>query len=463
MTPHPHPLPEGNTVMTATRRRALLLGAALTASLLISGCTSDDAGDSGGDTPKAVSDADLQAALDKGGDLTVWAWEPTLKQVAADFQKEHPKVKVKLVNAGTGNDQYKALQNAIAAKKGVPDVAQVEYYAMGQYALTKELTDLKKFGADKLADQYSPGPWNGIKAGGDGLYGLPMDSGPMALFYNKKVFDKHGIKVPTTWDEYVAAARTLHKADPKAYITNDPGDAGFTTSMLWQAGSRPYEVDGTKVHIDFSDAGASKYTSTWQKLLDDKLVAPVTSWSDEWYKGLGDGTIATLAIGAWMPANLASGVKDAAGDWRVAPLPQWSAGDKASAENGGSSLTLPELGKYKELAYAFVEYANAGDGVQTRVDEGAFPATTAQLQDPAFLSKKFDYFDGQEANKIFADSAANVASDWSYLPFQQYANSIFNDTVGKAYVSGVKLPAALKTWQDASVKYGTEQGFTVEK
>ncbi|MDX2547673.1 sugar ABC transporter substrate-binding protein, partial [Streptomyces sp. WI04-05B] len=101
--------------------------------------------------------------------------------------------------------------------------------------------------------------------------------------------------------------------------------------------------------------------------------------------------------------------------------------------------------------------------VQTRVDEGAFPATTAQLQDPAFLSKKFEYFDGQEANKIFADSAANVASDWSYLPFQQYANSIFNDTVGKAYISSEKLSAGLKTWQDASIKYGTEQGFTVEK
>ncbi len=44
----------------------------------------------------------------------------------------------------------------------------------------------------------------------------------MALFYNKEVFDKHGIEVPATWDEYVDAARKLHKADPKAYITATP-------------------------------------------------------------------------------------------------------------------------------------------------------------------------------------------------------------------------------------------------
>ncbi|MYS36599.1 multiple sugar transport system substrate-binding protein [Streptomyces sp. KhCrAH-43] len=446
------------------RSRRLPRGTGIVCALALAGTLTacGGSGDSGSG-PDKLSASDVEAALEKGGTVTVWAWEPTLKQVAADFQKEHPKVKVKLVNAGTGNDQYKALQNAIAAKKGVPDVAQVEYYAMGQYALTKELTDLKKFGADKLAGRYSPGPWNGIKAGGEGLYGLPMDSGPMALFYNKKVFDKHGIKVPATWDEYVAAARALHKADPKAYITNDTGDAGFTTSMLWQAGSRPYEVDGTKVRIDFSDAGASKYTSTWQKLLDDKLVAPVTSWSDEWYKGLGDGTIATLAIGAWMPANLASGVKDAAGDWRVAPLPQWSAGDKASAENGGSALALPELGGHEALAYAFIEYANAGKGVDTRVKGGAFPATTAQLESASFQNTAFPYFGGQQANKIFAQSAAAVPDDWSYLPYQVYANSVFNDTAGKAYVSGTTLAEGLRTWQDASVKYGDEQGFTVEK
>lgn len=285
----------------------------------------------------------------------------------------------------------------------------------------------------------------------------------MALFYNKKVFDKYHLTVPTTWDEYVDAARALHKADPKAYITNDAGDAGFTTSMLWQAGSRPYKVDGTKVRIDFSDPGAKKYTATWQKLLDEKLVAPVTSWSDDWYKGLGDGTIATLAIGAWMPANLASGVKDAAGDWRVAPLPQWRAGAHDSSENGGSALTLPELGKNEALAYAFVRYADSGKGVDTRVKGGAFPATTAQLSSKTFQDVRFPYFGGQQANKIFADSAAHVSGTWSYLPYQVYANSVFNDTAGKAYVSHTKLADALKAWQDASVKYGEEQGFTVEK
>ncbi|MCX4579821.1 extracellular solute-binding protein [Streptomyces sp. NBC_01571] len=431
-------------------------------SVLALGATACGGSDDSGSGQKAVSATDIQAALKKGGSVTVWAWEPTLKTVVADFEKKYPKVKVNLVGDRSGDKHYTALSNAIAAGKGVPDVAQVEYFALSQYSLTKGLSDLAPYGADKLASKYTPGPWNAV-SDGDKVYGLPMDSGPMAMFYNKKVFDKYKIAVPTTWGEYVDAARKLHKADPKAYIANDAGDAGFTTSMLWQAGSRPYKVDGTKVAVNFEDAGAKKYTDTWQKLIDEKLLAPINGWTDDWYKGLGDGTIATLTTGAWMPANFVSGVPNASGDWRAAPMPQWAKGEKATAENGGSSLALPALGKNKELAYAFVEYANSGAGVQSRIKEGAFPATKAELQSTDFQNIKFDYFGGQQANKIFAESAANVGSDWSYLPFQQYANSIFNDTVGKAYISGTKLADGLKSWQDASVKYGNEQGFTVSK
>ncbi|WPW23038.1 ABC transporter substrate-binding protein [Streptomyces sp. HNS054] len=443
------------------RRTSRLLGGIALVTSLALGATACGGSDDGAGT-ESVSAEDIQAALDKGGTVTVWSWEPTLKTVAADFQKKHPKVKVNLVSERSGDKHYTALSNAISAGKGVPDVAQLEYFSIGQYSLTKGLTDLSGFGADELASQYTPGPWNAVTEG-EKVYGLPMDSGPMALFYNKQVFDKYKIAVPTTWDEYLDAARKLHKADPKAYIANDTGDAGFTTSLLWQAGSRPYKVDGTNVKIDFGDANAKKFTDVWQKLIDEKLLAPVTSWTDDWYKGLGDGTIATLSTGAWMPANFESGVPNASGQWRAAPLPAWTQGDKASAENGGSALTVPALAKNKELAYAFVEYANSGEGVASRVSEGAFPATQAELKSAEFLGKEFPYFGGQKANEIFADSAANVADDWSYLPFQAYANSIFNDTVGKAYISGTRLEEGLKAWQDASVKYGEEQGFTVEK
>ncbi|MEU3691297.1 ABC transporter substrate-binding protein [Streptomyces narbonensis] len=441
-----------------TRRVLGALAVVSTLALAATACGSDasDSG-SGATGPKEVS-----AALEKGGKVTVWAWEPTLKKVVEDFEKKYPKVEVELVNAGTGDKQYTALQNAVAAGSGAPDVAQVEYYALGQFTIGKSVENLAPYGATKHATSFTSGPWNAVHQD-ESIHALPMDSGPMAFFYNKKVFDKHGIKVPATWDEYVEAARALHKADPKIFITNDTGDAGATTSLIWQAGGRPYRTQGTDVTIDFGDEGTKKYAGTWQKLLDEKLVAPISSWSDAWYKGLADGSIATLSIGAWMPANLTSGVASGSGDWRVAPLPQWTKGGRTSAENGGSSLAVPKAAKNKELAYAFAEFATTGAGASARVAEGAFPATRADLESKTFLDAAFPYFGGQKANRIFAESARNVGADWSYLPYQVYANSIFNDTVGKAYVSPTKLSDGLKAWQDASVKYGADQGFAVNK
>ncbi|WP_206188189.1 ABC transporter substrate-binding protein [Sanguibacter sp. HDW7] len=442
--------------MTARTPRRLLATIAATSALALglAACSS------GTDAPPAAT-GDPTSAVAAGGSLTVWAWEPTLAKVVEEFTAKNPNVKIDLVNAGTGNDQYTALQNAIAAGSGVPDIAQVEYYAIPQFALGKSLADVSGLGASKLDGTFTPGPWSTVKQG-DGIYALPMDSGPMALFYNTEVFEKHDIAVPTTWTEYLEAARALKKADPKIRIANDTGDAGFTTSMIWQAGGKPFQVDGTNVTLDLADAGTKKFTGVWQQLISEDLLAPVSSWSDEWYQGLGDGSIATLTIGAWMPANLESGVPGGKGKWRVAPMPQWEAGAKASAENGGSSLAVMEASKDKALAYAFLEYALAGDGVQTRVDQGNFPATVAHLESADFRGYESEYFGGQKINEVLADSAANVVQGWSYLPFQVYANSIFNDTVGKAYISGTTLDDGLAAWSEQLVAYGNDQGFSMK-
>ena len=168
-------------------------------------------------------------------------------------------MKVNLVNAGTGTAEYTKLQNAIKAGSGVPDIAQIEYYALPQFALGGSLANLSTDGLGSDQSQFSSGVWDSVNSAAK-LVGLPQDTGPMALFYNKTIFDKYGLTVPTTWAQYVADAKKLHAANPKEYITNDTGDPGFTTSMIWAAGGHPYATSGTKnVTIDLSDPGTQKF------------------------------------------------------------------------------------------------------------------------------------------------------------------------------------------------------------
>ncbi|MGN7799801.1 ABC transporter substrate-binding protein [Leifsonia sp. 22587] len=415
---------------------------------------------SGGASSSGGSASDIDSALKQGGTITYWSWTPSAEAQVAAFEKKYPKVKVKLVNAGTNTTEYTKLQNAIKAGSGAPDVAQVEYYAIPQFALSDSLVDLKQYGFDSLKSDYTPGPWGSVNVGGQ-LVGLPQDSGPMAMFYNKTLFDKYGIEVPKTWDEYVAAAQKLHAADPNAYITSDSGDSGFTTSMIWQAGGRPFSVDGTKVSIDLQDEGTKKWTATWDKLVEGKLLSTVPGWSDDWFKALGNGSIATLVTGAWMPGVLESSVKDGAGQWRVAPIPTYD-GTPANAENGGGGQVVLKQSKNQALAAGFLKWLNNDpESIKVFLKSGGFPSTTKDLESSDFLASAPDYFGGQKINEVLVDGAKNVSTGWQYLPFQVYANSIYGDTVGQSYTSNSSLNPGLQAWQKALVDYGNQQGFTV--
>jgi len=441
--------------------RFLKVAAAATAAMLaLAACGGND--DKSTDSSSGSGSAsDVQAALDKGGTLTVWAWDQTIKDVATAFQAKYPKVKINLVNAGTGDKQYTALQNAVAAGSGVPDVAQIEYYAVLQFALSKSLANISGYGAASLKSDFTPGPWNAVTPSG-GVYGLPLDSGPMALFYNKEVFDELDLDVPTTWDEYVEAGRTIRQEKPESCIVNDSGDAGFTTSMIWQAGGTPFQTDGESVTIDLADEGTQKWTGVWNQLIEDELACDIAGWTEEWYKALGDGTIATMPIGAWAPGVFASSVPDGAGKWRVAPMPTYD-GEAATAENGGSAQSVLKQSDDPDLAAAFVRWLNHDEGIEPFLESGGFPATVDDLKDPEFVSKKDKYFGNQAVNEVLTAAADDVVEGWQYLPFQLYANTIFGDTVGKAYQAHSDLNAGLESWQDALVEYGNEQGFQVNE
>lgn len=440
------------------RKAATTVGATGLLIGLLAGCSSAPGTT---DVSDVVSKADIEAALQTETTLSVWGWAPQLEPIVEAFEKKYPKVTVNLENVGTGDAHYTKLQNAVKAGSGAPDVAQIEYAALPQFALSDSLLDLKAYGAEDLKDQYTASTWGSVALNG-GIYALPQDSGPMAMFYRADVFEKHGIAVPATWDEYIAAAKKLHAADPKAYIANDAGDAGFTTSMIWQAGGKPYTTTGeTEVTINLQDDGAKKWTANWNQLVEGKLVSPVASWSDEWYKGLSDGSIATLISGAWMPANLESGAGSAAGKWRVAPMPTYEAGKPATAENGGGGDAVMKQSKNKAAAYGFLQFSNGAEGAAIHAANGGFPSTVADLEADSFVNAENAFFGGQKVNEVLVQASKDVVPGWSYLPFQTYANSIFGDSVGQAYAANSDLNVGLQGWQSATAKYGEQQGFKV--
>ena len=368
------------------------------------------------------------------------------------------------MNAGSSSDEYQALDNAIQAGSGVPDLVMFEYFAVPYFAIPGKLADLGPLGATELEGDYVPSAWNNVTID-DGVYALPSDYGPAVMFWNEATFAKAGIKeAPATWDEYYEAAKKIRALGDDYYITQDTNDLFFLLSLIWQAGGRPFKVDGTTVHIDFSDEGTQKAVAFWQKMIDEDLVnTKISAWSDDWNRALNDGTLASQNMGGWLTSTLPERAPDAKGDFRVSLMPQWAEGEKVGAENGGSAFGIPEAAANKEAAFAFLEYFTNGAGLQSRVDAGAFVPNTSVLDSPEFQDVKNPYFGDQKTGEVLAEASKTAAVGWQYPPFFEWARSTYADIATPFYTSGKgSLAEVLQTWQERSIEYGNEQGFTVD-
>lgn len=430
--------------------------------------------------------------------ISVWSWEPSMAALIADFEARNPDVHVTQI----GTADYSKLNSAIQDGYGTPDVVQLEYFALPQYAVSGQLRDLTSR-TTNYGSFYTPGSWSSVQLDGR-VYGVPMDSGPMAFFYNQDVFEQAGVDAAKirTWDDYYRAAKKLKENG--VYIAADDGDASFYNAMIWLAGGRPYNTshDGKEVSITLNtDTGTQEFTRFWQQMIDEDLVnTRLDTWSDDWKQALGSGTVASLFAGAWMPSLLLADVPGTAGLWRVAQMPT-AHGNLTNAENGGSALGVLSSSRRPEASWRFIEYVcHETAGIMTRVDGGAFPADNATLNSANFLNKttvrdargiEVPYFGGQKFNTVLAQAASHVSTGYQYLPFEVYARSDFRATVGAAYTwvndehryydavrreregliqrkdmpqspgPQVTLREGIERWQSDLKEYGANQGFTM--
>lgn len=415
----------------------------------------------------ACSSSGTTASPTSSGPVTItfWTWLDTsdVQNLANEFTKTHPDIKVKVVDAGQSADEYTKLDTALKAGKGAPDVAQIEYFALPQFVLSKGVADLTAYGASSLKSKYSVSAWDGVTIDG-GIYGYPQDTGPMAMFYRADLFKKAGLTPPTTWDEFATAATTIHSTLPNTYISNmDPTDPGTATSLMWQAGATPFSTSGTSdVTVDLSQAGVQKWSNLWSGLLEKHLVSTDVGWTTSWWSAMAAGKYATWITGAWAPFDLEADIPQTSADWQVAPMPQWTAGAGVTANNGGSSNAVMATSPYKAQAAEFAAWLNSSaTGAKSLTSLGLFPSTTALLDSSSFQGTKVSVLDGQTGNTVLVQSSSEVASGWQYLPFQVYANSVYSDTVGQDITAGKNLTAGLAAWQQRIVSYGQSEGFTM--
>ncbi|MFE2470635.1 ABC transporter substrate-binding protein [Streptomyces mirabilis] len=464
--PFSSPFPSPSSSPSPLSRRGFLAATgALSLAATLSAC-GGDGGSTTGSSAKPVGQADIDKAMKTPTQLTFWTWVPNIDKEVALFEKKYPAVKIKVVNAGQGTPEYTKLRTALKAGSGAPDMVQIEYQAIPTFTITGSLLDLRPYGASALKSTFVDWTWGQVSGSGGEIWAIPQDTGPMGMLYRKDIFDRHGIQVPTTWDEFAAAARTLHKADPDVYLTNlAANQVAAWHGLLWQAGAKPYVTSGkSDITISVDDMVSKKLGQYWGALAKEGVIGVEPDFTDSWYAALNKGKYATWLTGAWGPAFLSGSAKATAGKWRAAPLPQWDAAKPSAGNWGGSTTAVIRSTKNPIQAAVFAQFLNS-DPASARMfttEQFFFPATKTLLAEASFLGDTPAFYGGQKVNQVFADISTQVNPAFQWPPFLDRVATDWTETVGKSLADKTDTVRALGSWQSRITTFAKGQGFTVK-
>ena len=152
---------------------------------------------------------------------------------------------------------------------------------------------------------------------------------------------------------------------------------------------------------------------------------------------------------------LADNAAAVAGDWAVAPAPQWEEGATVSANNGGSQLLVLEGTEHAKETLEFANWLNTN--VEGLSDLGLFPATaTADLTTPANVSA---FFGGQDVYAELTAAAGNVETQWLFPPVYTTIGKALGDGIAEVRNGTITLPDLLDRIQDDSLAAFEDAGI----
>lgn len=414
----------------------------------------------GGEGEDSGTAAQEQAPAEGPITLDYWAWGTAQGPLVDAWNAANPDVQVTRTDAGGGTDSSAKLLTATRAGNA-PDVALVEFNTLPAMIVGEVAADITAHTGEAQA-AFTDSVWS-LVSFNDAVYGLPQDVGPMALVYNQARFTELGIEVPTTWEEFAVAAEAVREADPDAYIASfAPGEFGGFAGLVQQAGGEWWSVDGDTWTVGIADEASLEVADYWQDLIDRDLVPVEPLLTPEWNSQLNDGNILSWPSALWAPGVLYGVAESQAGDWAMAPLPQWEEGNPDVAFQGGSGAVVTTSSEHQEAAAAFATWITSSEeAARIQIEQGQYPASilgqemTTESEPPPLMPQQDDYWE------LAAEISANTLPEISWGPNVNVASSAFQDAAAAATTQGGSLRDALVETEEVTVEDMRTTGFTL--
>ncbi|HMO10344.1 MAG TPA: ABC transporter substrate-binding protein [Actinotalea sp.] len=334
-------------------RTSLVAGALIAvAGLALAGCSSAD-------SPDGITDGGATAGTT---DLTFWhgyteADGDVLNQIVDDFNASQDAVRINVeVTPWAVIDD--TLLPSLSAGNG-PDIVAMPAERLPVYADRGAFADLDAFYADPAngAGSLNPGAVDMVTV--DGVaYGVPSGFVPLALYYNKAIFDDAGIaEPPADWDAWVETAKALtvdenSDGTPEQYGVVLPDHATVANGLwpsLFYGNGGDIVADGAAVIDSPENAETLEF---WRDAIVGDKVSPTGVdgiGADELFSS---GKAAMTVGGPWMTFIAA----DNDIDLGIAAIPAGPVDQAASAIGISMAITAQDDPALQAAAEQFFAY-----------------------------------------------------------------------------------------------------------
>ncbi len=311
------------------------------------------------------------------------------QQIIQNFEDLNPNVIVQLEPV-SGRDYYARLLTQLAAK-AAPDIMQIGDDAVPSFVTKNAFVPLDTYLKDSNFDAsiYLPGLLDPGKVDGK-QYLLPKDYSPLAVYYNKNLFDAASVPYPVdgwTWDDLLATAQKLTLKDDSGNVTQwgIQLPAAWTTGFeYWvaAAGGTLISKDGKSFTGAMDSPEVARAVQFYADLYNKYQVAPQPADMNAFGGGnseFANGKAAMMLFGRWPQSGFKTNPNITLGV--VAP-PQ----DKVRANIlfwGGFGIATSST--QPDTAFKYLSYVSGEPGAQVWKD-WALPAVKS-VADSSGLSK----------------------------------------------------------------------------
>lgn len=371
---------------------------------------SSTASNAGSDSSASADNKDNNKD-NKGGEtkeLTLWSistesdsFHNAYEKAIEDFEASHPGVKV--THETFENESYKTKIKTSVAAKDLPDV-----YFSWAGGFTKTFVDsgavldvTEAYNSKYKADLPEAAVSNLMFDGK--LYGSCMTTPVSCMWYNKKLFDKAGAKVPETLDEFKDACKKLKDSGVTPIATSVKDS--WVLCMLHDAltlksvGYETLNKTLTKSGGDYMDPGFLKSVQAIKDLQDmGAFIDGATALTnDEAQQEFFSENAAMYFTGSWMGGSIVSDCADRVDDYDVAPVPVVDSSKCKLTDfmgGGSDSLLVSAYSSEPDLATELAFEICKGVSHYGYIDGSGIPAWKVDYDDsavPAITKKVADY------------------------------------------------------------------------